>query len=53
MLLRNKLAVLCLALIGGICESVSDGSHGFSEKDGAFYTNDAVIINGKQSITPA
>ncbi|XP_073957733.1 CLIP and Tryp_SPc domain-containing lethal (2) k05911 [Choristoneura fumiferana] len=49
MLLRNKLAVICLALIGCICESVSDGSHGFSEKDGAFYTDDAVIINAAVS----
>ncbi|XP_063375763.1 transmembrane protease serine 9 [Cydia amplana] len=49
MLLRNRLAAFCFALLGLVCESVSDGFNGFSEKDGAFYTDDAVVLNAPAS----
>lgn len=43
---RIKLILFWLGLLAVTCGSVTN-NHGFSEKDGGFYTDDAVILNGK------
>lgn len=42
---RSKLIIIALGVIAS-CGSGAGDRVGFSEKDGAFYTDDAVIING-------
>lgn len=43
----TRLIILWMGLFASTCGSVSENSNGFSPKDGAFYTDDTVIINGK------
>lgn len=47
MTMGTKLIILWMGLFALTCGSVSDISNGFSPKDGGFYIDDAVIINGK------
>lgn len=47
MTMGTKLLFLWIGFLASTCGSVSDGINGFSPKDGAFYTDDAVIINGE------
>lgn len=48
MLIGTKLIILWVGLLASSYGSDSDeGAIGFSAADGAFYTEDAVIINGK------
>lgn len=47
MSIRTKLVIVWLSLIATTCWSVSE-DNGFSSKDGAFYIDDAVVINGKR-----
>lgn len=47
MSLRTLLTLLWLGVLAASCGSVAEDEI-FSSKDGAFYTEDAVILNGKQ-----
>ncbi|XP_063821183.1 transmembrane protease serine 9-like [Ostrinia nubilalis] len=49
MAMGTKLLILWMGLLALTCGSDSENSNGFSPKDGAFYTDDAVIINAAVS----
>lgn len=45
---KKKLIVLWLGLAASVCDSVVKETEQFSETNGAFYTEDAVVVNGKK-----
>lgn len=47
MLIRSKFAIVWAGLLAFGYGSDLDVTNGFSSTDGAFYTDDAVILNGK------
>ncbi|XP_072944154.1 uncharacterized protein l(2)k05911 isoform X2 [Epargyreus clarus] len=45
MSIRTQLIIFCFGLTALTCGSVTENENGFSAKDGAFYTDDAVYVN--------